>query len=89
MLASFSRLNSALRAAGAVAIAAALLVPIAAHAASTSPVVLSFSTVGDSRQDPVTFDKASVGQTLNGQDTMWLQNGKAIARILRNIQSQQ
>lgn len=88
MLVSFPRLNSAIRAAGAVAIAAALIVPIAAHAASTSPVVLTFSTVGDSRQDPVTFDKASVGQTLNGQDTIWLQNTKAIARILRNIQSQ-
>ena len=60
----------------------------AALAQNTTPVVLTFSTVGDSRQDPVTFDKASVGNTLTGQDSIWLQNTKAFARILRTIQSQ-
>jgi len=59
-----------------------------AHAQSTAPVVLTFSTVGDSRQDPVTFDKASVGQTLSGQDAIWLQNTKAFTRILRTVQTQ-
>ena len=53
-----------------------------------SPVVLTFSTVGDSRQDPVNYDQASVGPTLSGQDKIWLQNTKAFARILRTIQSQ-
>ena len=57
-------------------------------AAQTSPVVLTFSTVGDSRQDPVTYDKASVGDTLSGQDAKWLQSTKAFARILATIQSQ-
>jgi hypothetical protein len=56
--------------------------------AAASPVVLTFSTVGDSRQDPITFDKPSVGPTLNGQDSIWLQNTKAFARILRSIQAQ-
>jgi hypothetical protein len=57
-------------------------------AATPAPVVLTFSTVGDSRQDPVSYDKASVGPTLTGQDAIWLQNTKAFARILRTIQTQ-
>lgn len=65
-----------------------LLVSAAAHAQSSAPVVLTFSTVGDSRQDPITFDKPSVGSTLTGQDSIWLQNTKAFARILRTIQAQ-
>lgn len=60
----------------------------AAQAQNTTPVLFSFSTVGDSRQDPVTFDQASVGPALNGQDSIWLQNTKAFARILRTIQAQ-
>ena len=59
-----------------------------AWAQNTSPVLFTFSTVGDSRQDPITFDKASVGNTLSGQDATWLQNSKALARILRTIQAQ-
>lgn len=59
-----------------------------AAAANTSPVVLTFSTVGDSRQDPVSYDQASVGATLSGQDAMWLQNTKAFSRIMRTIQTQ-
>jgi hypothetical protein len=50
------------------------------------PVVLTFSTVGDSRQDPVTFDPTTA--PLTGQDKTWLQNTKAWSRILRSIQSQ-
>jgi hypothetical protein len=68
--------------------AAAALAPAAAFAADTTPVVLTFSTVGDSRQDPNTYDQASVGATLDGQDATYLQNTKAFARILRTIQSQ-
>ena len=60
----------------------------AAHAQDTTPVVLTFSTVGDSRQDPVKYDQASVGPALSGQDATWLQNTKAFSRILRTIQSQ-
>jgi len=70
-----------------LAIAAAAVVP-AAWAQDTTPVVLTFSTVGDSRQDPIKYDQASVGPTLTGQDAIWLQNTKAFARILRTIQSQ-
>jgi hypothetical protein len=70
-----------------LACAAAALLP-AARAEDTTPVVLTFSTVGDSRQDPNTYDQASVGATLNGQDSIWLQNTKAFSRILRTIQAQ-
>lgn len=79
----FSARNAALLALAAAAVAAP-----AAHAQDTTPVVLTFSTVGDSRQDPNTYDQASVGATLNGQDSIWLQNTKAFSRILRTIQSQ-
>jgi len=71
-----------------LAIAAAASFGSSAWAQNTTPVVLTFSTVGDSRQDPVTYDQASVGTTLNGQDSVWLQNTKAFARILREIQAQ-
>lgn len=66
----------------------ATLIGSNAWAQNTSPVVLTFSSVGDSRQDPISFDKASVGNTLSGQDAIWLQNTKALARILRTVQSQ-
>ncbi len=74
----------------AVVSTALLIATLAAPAVAqnASPVILTFSTVGDSRQDPVTFDKASVGDTLSGQDALWLQNTKAITRILRTVQSQ-
>jgi hypothetical protein len=72
------------------------------------PVVFSFATVGDSRQDPATFDPTTalaIGEpgasgkpaapgtpSLTGQllpqDAHWLQNTKAISRILRGIQAQ-
>jgi len=50
------------------------------------PVVLSFSTVGDSRQDPKEFDATMA--PLSAQDKIWLQNTKAWTRIMRGIESQ-
>ena len=76
------------RNAALLAIAATAVAAPAAHAQDTTPVVLTFSTVGDSRQDPNKYDQASVGPTLSGQDAIWLQNTKAFSRILRTIQSQ-
>lgn len=72
------------------------------------PVVFSFATVGDSRQDPANFDPTtglafgepgapgepsapgtpSLTGSLLPQDAHWLQNTKAISRILRGIQAQ-
>jgi hypothetical protein len=52
----------------------------AAVAAEADPVVASFATVGDSREEP--SDK------LNAQDRIWLQNTKAWGRMLREIQAQ-
>ena len=72
----------------AAALVALATTGTAVHAQDTTPVVLTFSTVGDSRQDPNTYDQASVGPTLSGQDAIWLQNTKAFARILRTISSQ-
>ena len=86
---SFLSLRPLFHGAALLAIAAAAGLGSSAWAqANTTPVVLTFSTVGDSRQDPVTYDQASVGTTLNGQDKVWLQNTKAFARILREIQAQ-
>ena len=48
--------------------------------------ILSFSTVGDSRQDPATPDPTTL--PLSGQDAIWLQNTKALSRILRSIEWQ-
>lgn len=50
------------------------------------PVVLRFSTVGDSRQDPATFDPTTA--PLSGQDQIWLQNSKAWSRIMRAIEAE-
>ncbi len=49
-------------------------------------VVLSFSTVGDSRQDPDNPDPTTV--PLSGQDAIWLQNTRALDRISRSIEFQ-
>jgi hypothetical protein len=51
--------------------------------AQADPVVLSFSTVGDSRLDPAKDD--STQKPLNAQDFEWLQNTKAWSRIMREI----
>ena len=47
---------------------------------------LSFSTVGDSRQDPVAPDSTTL--PLYGQDSIWLQSTKAWSRIERSITEQ-
>jgi len=47
---------------------------------------LIFSTVGDSRQDPVAPDSSTL--PLYGQDSIWLQNTKALTRIMRGIHDQ-
>ncbi len=50
-------------------------------------VVMTFSTVGDSRQDP-NPSKVDPTVTPTQQDKIWLQNTKAWSRILRTIQAQ-
>lgn len=50
-----------------------------AAAAATDSVVMTFATVGDSRAEP--------GSGLNKQDQIWLQNTKAVTRIMREIQT--
>ncbi|MEO7105303.1 MAG: hypothetical protein ABIZ09_02925, partial [Rhodoferax sp.] len=67
------------------------LANLAAHAAQqgstkSDPVVLRFATVGDSRQDPVHFDPST--GPLSPQDSIWLQNSKALSRILREVAAQ-
>ena len=49
-------------------------------------LLLSFSTVGDSRQDPASPDPSTL--PLSGQDAIWLQNTKALTRILDGVDSQ-
>jgi len=48
--------------------------------------VLTFSTVGDSRQDPTAPDPSTL--PVSAQDALWLENTKALSRILRTIESQ-
>ena len=50
------------------------------------PVLLTFSTVGDSRQDPAKPDPTTL--PLSGQDALWLQNTKALTRILRTVNAE-
>jgi hypothetical protein len=49
-------------------------------------LVLTFSTVGDSRQDPKKPDPTTV--PVSGQDQNWLENTKALSRMTRTIQRQ-
>ena len=58
-----------------------------AAAQAADPVVLSFATVGDSRQDPATPDPTQLAPdgALTGQDAHWLQNSKAWSRTMREI----
>jgi hypothetical protein len=49
-------------------------------------VILSFSTVGDSRQDPDTPDPTTL--PLSGQDKIWLENTKAFSRIIDSVNEQ-
>ena len=59
--------------------AALVLSQGAVLAAASDPVVMSFATVGDSRADPATAETA--------QDKVYLQNTRALSRILREIQA--
>ena len=65
-----------------------------AYAGYVDPVIFSFATVGDSRQDPDYPDAtqilppATVGGKLLTQDKIWTQNSKAWGRILRSVQKQ-
>jgi hypothetical protein len=56
-----------------------------AAAQSSDPVILSFSTLGDSRQDPTAPDPTTL--PVSAQDQIWLQNTKAWSRILNTIQT--
>jgi hypothetical protein len=58
----------------------ALLVCSVASAGSADPVLFSFATVGDSRTD--------LASASNAQDRRFLQNSKALARIVREIGEQ-
>ena len=50
------------------------------------PAILTFSTVGDSRQDPKHPDPTTL--PVSGQDANWLQSTKAWSRIMRSVQHQ-
>ncbi len=63
--------------------------------AVTDPVVFTFSTVGDTRQDPASPDPTTLlppppatGGALLPQDAQWLQNTRVWARVMRTVQSQ-
>jgi hypothetical protein len=60
--------------------------------AAADPVVFTFSTVGDSRQDPDHPDPTTLEPPITGrmlaQDHRWLQNSRAWARILRSVEAQ-
>lgn len=56
-----------------------LLLPGAVRAAAPDPVVMSFATVGDSRMDTAGAQTA--------QDKVYLQNTRALSRILREIEA--
>lgn len=80
----------------------ALFSAMSAQAQTNDPVVFSFATVGDTRQDPSKPDPTtklavnpstgagapSTTGSLLPQDAMWLQNSKAWSRILRTVQSE-
>jgi hypothetical protein len=67
----------------ATALSLALMVCSGAASAQADPVILTFSTVGDSRLDPAKDDFTQVPMT--AQDYQWLQNSKAWSRILREV----
>jgi len=84
----------------AVALAVALSVPLARAESegftrsdweeAYDPAILTFSTVGDSRQDPVAPDPSTLlpGGKISAQDQNWLENSKVFSRILRSVHDQ-
>lgn len=56
------------------------------HDGKRDSVVVSFATVGDSRQDPVSPDPSQM--PVSGQDSIWLQSTKALERIKRSVELQ-
>lgn len=54
-----------------------LSLSVTSYAKKKDPVVMSFATLGDSRSD--------AGAAITKQDKLWLQNTKALTRILREI----
>ena len=54
---------------------------------ANDPVVLRFATVGDSRTRHEDPDPSTL--PLSAQDRIWLQNSKALGRILRGVRAQQ
>jgi hypothetical protein len=89
--------TSRARVSGVAASIAVSLVAVSAlgfsrAASAADPVVFSFATVGDSRQDPAAPDPTTLLPNINGtllpQDAQWLQNSKAATRILRTIQAE-
>lgn len=89
MLAGFRCLRLSSLFAATLILAGVAFQPVSAWASDNDDhdqVILSFSTVGDSRQDPVNPDPTSL--PLSGQDATWLQNTKAWSRIMRSVQAQ-
>jgi hypothetical protein len=72
--------NSGLK---SIALAVVLACGTTAAWAQTDQVVLTFATVGDSRQDYAKPDPTQL--PLSGQDQIWLQNTKAFGRIIREV----
>jgi len=75
-------------------LSAATLSGFSMSASAADPVIFSFSTIGDTRQDPGAgkADPTTLLPPITGsllpQDAQWLQNTHAWARILRSVQSQ-
>lgn len=68
-----------------LSLALAALLTAGSVMAQSDPVVLSFSTVGDSRQDSSSAKVDPTQSPLSGQDAHWLQNSKAWSRIIREV----
>ena len=103
MLSSCSAASGFSRVAATAAFSvAALLASFSAQAQANDPVVFSFVSVGDSRQDPTAPDPTTLlavspttgagvpskSGSLLPQDAIWLQNTKAWTRIIRTVQTQ-
>lgn len=82
-------LQGACRTAGALAFSIVALSAALPVQAASDPVVFSFASVGDSRQDPAAPDPTTLLPNNTGallpQDAIWLQNTKAFSRIIRGV----